>query len=288
MVLAHFQASDTDSVERQIEEADDEIERLWSQIDEIDEQTEECHRAGTAIISALQVSMAPLMAELAVERGRAEELPQVDDIGRTCEDIDAEIDRLKTSTSEYQTKANQLQTASRKRATELERTRAELASAKANLDYETQRVKHQHASRQMGFDKHGESWAGLGPTGVGMRTLEVRAEAGLREVAEARAARLQRDVMKLANDHADHQSTIAKLGKRLGRVRGLVLQRDQQLAELSQSTANLQSKLMQSGGDGDTSALDLDLGHGSTLTSRKSLGRKNAAGSTGRLPQLSF
>merc|ERR1711879_740225 len=152
---------------------------------------------------------------------------------------------LRKNINDCQAKVEQLETASRKRATEKQKTRAELASAKARLEYETQRAKHQDVHRQLGFDKHGESWAGLGPTGIGKRTLEVRAEGRLREVAEARAARLQREVMKLTNDHADHQANISKLGKRLGRVRGLVLLREQQLQELSQSTANLQSQLMQ-------------------------------------------
>merc|ERR1719375_2096864 len=97
----------------------------------------------------------------------------------------------------------------------------------------------------MGFDKHGEAWAGLGHTGIGKRTMEVRAEAKLREVAEVRAARMQRDVMRLETDRADHQSTISNLGRRLGQLRSQVVQRDMHLADLSKSTASLQSQLTQ-------------------------------------------
>merc|ERR1712110_81627 len=102
---------------------------------------------------------------------------------------------LRNGISANQRKVNELQNGSRKRAAELRKTRADLANTKETLEYETQRVKHHDLSRQMGFDKHSEAWAGLGTTGVGMRTLEVRAEKRLREMAEMRAGKLQRDVM---------------------------------------------------------------------------------------------
>eukprot|EP00435_Cladocopium_sp_Y103_P071215 s36_g37.t1 len=95
--------------------------------------------------------------------------------------------------------------------------------------------------RQLGLP--GSAWVGLGPPGMGKRTLQVRAEKRLRESAEERSARLLREVAGLAGDTAEHQATIESLSRRLDKVRSLIRDKETRLSSAAQQTTQLQARL---------------------------------------------
>merc|ERR1712187_496911 len=72
---------------------------------------------------------------------------------------------------------------------------------------------------------------------------EVRCEKKLRESAEQRAGRLSRDVTRLSSEAAMHQAEIAKLSKRLHRVRHSSTKKGQHLESASALTTTLNTKL---------------------------------------------
>ncbi|CAK9101819.1 Uncharacterized protein SCF082_LOCUS47600 [Durusdinium trenchii] len=112
---------------------------------------------------------------------------------------------------------------------------------------------------------------GLGPAGIGKRTLQVRAEKRLRESAEERSARLVREVAALAGDTAEQQATIESLSRRLEKVRTLISQKEARLASAAQQSTQLQARLKGTGCAQD----------------KMFKGRKHVS-STGKLPQLSY
>eukprot|EP00913_Durusdinium_trenchii_P032292 g30237.t1 len=99
--------------------------------------------------------------------------------------------------------------------------------------------------RQLGLP--GSAWVGLGPAGIGKRTLQVRAEKRLRESAEERSARLVREVAALAGDTAEQQATIESLSRRLEKVRTLISQKEARLASAAQQSTQLQARLKGTG-----------------------------------------
>merc|ERR1712176_140408 len=131
----------------------------------------------------------------------------------------------------------------KQRSHELKQFRTELSEVTAKLAYEQQRVRHYDTCKQLGFDSGNEGWAGLGPSGMGRRTMEVRCEKKLRESAEQRAGRLSRDVTRLSSEAAMHQAEIAKLSKRLHRARNHSLEKAQHIEGAAALTSAMQNKL---------------------------------------------
>merc|ERR1719409_2560127 len=145
-------------------------------------------------------------------------------------DVEAEVEHLQLDIAHFQHKAERLQVEERQRSHEISRLCGELSEAYEHLAYEQQCVRHHEVCQQFGIDPSGGGWAGMGPCGIGRRTLEVRAEQKLREHAEQRGGRLARDVTKLASDTSQQQASIAQLGRRLKCVRKSLEDRDKRIA----------------------------------------------------------
>jgi len=182
----------------------------------------------------------------------------------------------------------------RQRSHEISRLCGELSEAYEHLAYEQQCVRHHEVCRQFGIEASGGGWAGMGPCGIGRRTLEVRAEQKLRECAEQRGGRLSRDVTKLASDTSAQQASIAQLGARLMRAKKAHAQRDKLRANADKQTQMLHSKLKLTSGE-DVASQEVDeygapmgSSDGGTAVLSRSNKKKGASASTGKLPQLSF
>lgn len=291
------------SVREELAEVEEHGEALQKELQRSQRELMDVRRAGAAVLSAVESAMAPVMAELAaLRRGALAAVDQAADEGGTltvgaAQDaasaegppagtsvpaLEAEIRHLQFDIGHYHDQVERFQVEERQRSHELARLRDEITEASEELSYEQQRVRHYEICKQLGLD--GGGWAGLGPAGIGRRTMEVRAEKQLREVAQQRTGRLSRDVSRLASDTAAQQSNIEQLSRRLQRVRSCVQAKDMQLQNASVTTSDLHFKLR--GGeaaDPDHSAVD----HGKV---RIAGGKKSHKGSrsTGKLPQLSF
>merc|ERR1712139_153197 len=137
-----------------------------------------------------------------------------------------------------------MQVEERQRSHEISRICGELSEAYEHLAYE----------QQYGVDPSGGAgWAGMGPCGIGRRTLEVRAEQKLRECAEQRGGRLARDVTKLSSDTSQQQASIAQLGARLMRAKKAHAERDRRLLHNHKLAKVLQAKLKVASGNGQPS-----------------------------------
>merc|ERR1712217_57413 len=155
--------------------------------------------------------------------------------------LEAEIRHLQFDIGHYHDQVERLQIEERQRSHELARLRCELGEASEELTYEQQRVKHYEVCKLLGLD--GGGWAGLGPAGIGRRTMEVRAEKELREVAQQRTGRLTRDVSRLASDTSSQQASIEQLSRRLQKLRSSVQDKDRQLQRAASTTSDLHFKL---------------------------------------------
>lgn len=295
MTLAHV--ATVSNVRQELSEAEALEQELKEQVAAMEEEAAQAHSAGAAVLAALQNAMAPLMAELAVAQRDGLGDEENAEVG-TCEEMESEIRHTRLDISHYNQKIQRLQVDDDRRAIELARLTREASDAVAALRYEQVRARHHDAGQRLGVDTLGESWAGLAPTGVGRRTMEVRAERRLREMAEVRAGRLSRDVMKLSSEAAVHQAHIADLSKRLTRTRSLVIDREQQLVEAAKARAKLEVKAkakLQSAMQADRSVSAEDDPTQAVITEPElsvaslSAQRKPATcRSTGKLPQLSF
>eukprot|EP00931_Biecheleriopsis_adriatica_P088028 TRINITY_DN62425_c0_g1_i1.p1 TRINITY_DN62425_c0_g1~~TRINITY_DN62425_c0_g1_i1.p1 ORF type:complete len:296 (-),score=83.35 TRINITY_DN62425_c0_g1_i1:90-875(-) len=252
------------------------------------QELKEARRAGAALLAAAEAAMAPLMAELAAERLTSEsQLPASPSHGQAghgsaVDAVEAEIRHLKLDIEHYQSRAERLQAEERQRFHTLTTLRNELQEASEDLAYEKQRVRHHEICRQLGLPDGG--WVGLGPLGVGKRTLEARAEQKLRESAEDRSARLAREVSRLAGDTAEQQTTIETLSRRLDKVRAITRTKERRLLSAAAHTSELHARLR-----GTTAGPKaLTTAESSSCVSRGSRGKKSISSSTGKLPQLSF
>lgn len=179
----------------------------------------------------------------------------------------------------------------RQREDELQRLQTEVAEAQESLGYEQQRLRHFEVCQKIGPSAGG--WAGLGPNGIGRRTMEVRAEKRLRECAELRAGRLAGQVTRLAGDTSTQQSTIGQLSKRLQLVRSLTQNKEQQQADAALKNADLKLKLQKPLGPGtdilgamkEEASLQQAVVDAQGQLSGGSRSRKRIS-STGKLPQL--
>lgn len=276
--------------------------------------------AGSAVLQALEAAMVPLMAELAltrqackeycVEQGEAfitgqgelpaEAKPKQQSAAQIIEDSQAEITHLSLDIAHFQHQAERLQIEERQRSHEISRLCGELSEAYEHLAYEQQCVRHHEVLHHvgMGSDSAGGGWPGMGPCGIGRRTMEVRAEQKLRECAEQRGGRLARDVTKLSSDTSQQQASIAQLGARLMRAKKAHAERDRRLVHNHKIAKIMHSKLKVASGDGqaapaqpaDPKADDLLATSDSDGAGRSMRAKQKGFGtaSTGKLPQLSF
>lgn len=320
MTVAHVANAST--VREELAEAEEQAEALHRELIIAQRAATEARRAGAAVLGAAEAAMAPLMAELAVVRRacrgdgygdiEAQQSPR-----STCAGLEVEIQHLRLDIAHFQSQVDRLQAEDRHRSHELGRLRGELAEASENLAYEQHRVRHYDNCRQLGLQSG--NWAGLSPSGLGRRTVEVREEQKLREKAEQRLGGLSRNITVLASNAVTQHSTIEKLGKRLQRVQSELQVKDQHLVGASKTTAGLQAHLraIEGSGDGENNfekGLEADdnggaensdgaakklagneggssiaRGHGARNKSMKSSEhRRKLTGSTGKLPQLSF
>eukprot|EP00928_Gymnodinium_smaydae_P037946 TRINITY_DN26277_c0_g1_i2.p1 TRINITY_DN26277_c0_g1~~TRINITY_DN26277_c0_g1_i2.p1 ORF type:complete len:350 (+),score=97.17 TRINITY_DN26277_c0_g1_i2:104-1051(+) len=298
-------------------EAEAEVQRLEEELEAARRDAASARRAGATVLGALEAAMAPLMAELAVERRRAlaaalpSEAPRMDCSGDAAA-LAAEVQRLQGELAAQREEVERLQAAERKRGNELRRLRVDATDAMDSLGYEQQRVRHYEVGLQLGFEPTGDGWAGLGPSGMGRRTMEVRAEKRLRETAEQRASRIAQQVVKLSSEASSQQGLIAHLSKRFLRLRRLSQSRDKQLAGSSSDAGALEEKLREHSrnvaklleslagenllpeeqpsviSEGGLASDAPDKYWPKTLSQQKLAQPRSKTASTGRLPQLSF
>lgn len=258
-----------------------ESKKMQEELQRTQKQLEESRRAGSAVLGAVEGAMAPLMAELAMERQRVDHIlpstPRADGAATkdSADTLEVEIQHFKLDIEHYQGRTEELQIEERKRLHVLEGLRSSLEEASEDLAYEKQRVRHHEVCRQLGLPDGG--WVGLGPLGVGKRTLEARAEKKLRESAEERSARLAREVTRLAGDSTEAQITIEQLSRRLDKIRVIARTKDRRLQSAAAQTSELHARLRGSPSDGAKDTF-----------SPKTASRKMNSASTGKLPQLSF
>jgi len=323
MTLAHLLTTGT--VRQELADAEEDIVALREELANAVREATEARQAGSAVLGALEAAMAPLMAELAAVRKANREnnavpaaaAPVADPAQGTLQeprDLRAEaelvVKHLHVDLQCEQEKVERLQVEQRQRARELGRLQGELAETGDSLAYEQQRVRHYEVCKQLSSDK--VSLAGLGPSGVGRRTMEVHSEKRLRETAEQRAGRLSREVTRLTSDIGWQQTTITELSKRLKQLQHSVRDKDGQLAGATKQTSALHAKLrdgMKSLDKADSPApekgsgrhvdlmqkgpskMDTDLAAqlNALIGSSKKMRRPTKTNrSTGRLPQLSF
>mmetsp|Transcript_89647 Transcript_89647/g.109728 ORF Transcript_89647/g.109728 Transcript_89647/m.109728 type:complete len:278 (+) Transcript_89647:3-836(+) len=273
---------DAEELQQQLAQAEEEYQEIHQQLAHSQFDLQEARRCGGLLLSAAEAALAPLMLELARAREATDLLlPPVlakDEVKETStsapslssrEAIEAEIQHLKADIDHFKTVAARLQTEDTQRYYILNSLRNELTEATEELGYQCDRARHHEVCRQLGLP--GSAWVGLGPPGIGKRTLQVRAEKRLRESAEERSARLMREVAGLAGDTAEHQATIESLSRRLDKVRSLIKEKETRLSSAAQQTTQLQARLKGIGCSQD----------------KMFKSRKHVA-STGKLPQLSF
>lgn len=279
--MAVAQGPDERAMRAEMREMESESKRVQDELQRTQKQLEESRRAGSAVLAAVEGAMAPLMAELAMERQRVDHIlpstPRSEGTATkgSADALEVEIQHLKLDIEHYQGSTEQLQIEERKRLHFLEGLRSSLEEASEDLAYEKQRVRHHEVCRQLGLPDGG--WVGLGPLGVGKRTLEARAEKKLRESAEERSARLAREVTRLAGDSTEAQITIEQLSRRLDKIRSIAQTKHRRLASAAAQTSELHARLRGSPSEGakDTSSSQVR-------------SRKMNSSSTGKLPQLSF
>merc|ERR1712146_374448 len=142
-------------------------------------------------------------------------------MGNAIEELEMQVKHLELDIGLFQERAERLQVEQRQRGHERERLQTELREVKDSLLYEQQRMRHHEVSKRDGYVVRDDVWGGLGPSGIGRRTMEVNAEKKLRDTAEKRSLRLSKDVTKLASDAAQKQASVAQLSRKLSRLRKL-------------------------------------------------------------------
>lgn len=266
MTIAHVATAAT--LRAELAQAESQVVALRDELAEMEELQGQAHQAGVAVLGALEVAMTPLMVELAEARNacgcpdpgpssasrRLASLkvkPDVANIafaglGAGVEDARKasadEIRRRQSDIDGYRQQVEQMQAEDRERSSDISRLVGELSDAMEHLTYEQQRARHLEVCEDLGPAGQ-EGWAGMGPMGLGRRTLQARAEARLRETAEQRGCRLGRDVSRLASDVATQQATIKQLTKRLVRLQKKSSQKEKKLKTVGARAFELQSKM---------------------------------------------
>lgn len=337
MTIGHAQVATVSSAKDELSAVEAQLQQLQSKKEQALNRAAAAQRAGSAVLMALEASMAPLFAELASVRRAAsgsynvvasaeaggdgtpgDEGATVDNAGGTsaplnptdaacahfseaaeaataaCAEVEATIQHLALDVTHYKQQTDRLEIEQRQREHEISRLTAELRDASESLGYERQRARHHEVLDGVGSPTGG--WAGLGPMGLGKRTLEVRAEQRLREFSEKRGSSLTRDVTRLASDAAAHQAVITQLTRRLRRVRTAAQKKDRQLERATSHTSELNARLGVADDGGTAQALDCPGSDDDAVAAPAQApnvpakGRRKAKGSssTGKLPQLSF
>jgi len=250
MTIAHVATASI--VRGELADAEDLIDTRQRELQRAQREVVEARRAGTAVLSAVEAAMAPMMAELAAARAAFGDDEHLLGLGcledeshsgqNPCASLEAEVKHLELDITHYQEQVEHLQIEERKRAHELGLLRSELSDISEQLAYEQQSVRHHQVTQQLGLET-GRSNS-VGTVGIGRRTMEVKAEKQLREAAEQRTGRLSRHVTRLAGDTAHQQAAIDNLSRKLGRVRHAMDLRDHQLSSAALETSGLQAKLM--------------------------------------------
>jgi len=305
MPIAHVATAVT--LRADLVNAQSEADSLRVEVQKTQHEIADVTRAGSAVLAALEASMVPIMAELAFTRQACKEFcaeqgepfilgpsqpsgSQGEQRGsaENVNTLEDDVKHLQVDIAHFQHKGEKLQVEERQRSHEISRLCGELSEAYEHLSYEQQCVKHHETCRQFGVENNGAAWAGMGPCGVGRRTIEVRAEQQLREHAEQRGGRLSRDVTKLASDTSQQQVSIAQLGARLMRVKKAHAERERRLLHNHKSTKLLHAKLRLTSGDGDSQpgSRELEATDPEPVPNRPK--NKALSASTGKLPQLSF
>lgn len=284
MMLTHVPT--VTSVRSELAEAENEEQALKEELQKAHLETAQAQSAGSALLSAVEAAMAPVMRELAAKR---RELGSVDIamafsedaagddgnpaaatlstlLGSSAANLEVEIKHLQLDISHFQEHAERLQAEERQRSHKLKRLREELRDAADDFSYERQRASRYAGRDHPAFEeRHG-------------RRLEIHAETSLRESAEQRSSKLARDITKLSMDTCAQQTTIEQLGRRLEHVRKTVGDKDSRLAEAARATSLLHKKIRGESLSEDVPAED----------SKLSQHKKKGSASTGKLPHLSF
>lgn len=281
------QVATAGSLRSDIVATENEERQLHEELERASRETLEAHSAGSALLSAVEAAMAPLMAELAAARKAcgeadltkafagegADAAPMRALLGENSESLEADIRHLSLDITHYQDRAEALQAEERQRSHELQRLRGELERAAEELSYERQR----HSSFKV---------AECGPGGTAVREMngrrqETDTQQNLRIAAEQRAARLAKDIMRLANDTDAQQATIEQLTKRLDQARKAAGEHEGKLATVVRASQVLKQRL-----SGEGTPVGAEGGDEGQRT--RSLKKNKTSVSTGKLPHLSF
>jgi len=205
------------------------------------------------------------------------------------EQLEAEVQVMERDVCHYREQLERLQKSERLRMQELDWLSHELTQAAERLTYE------QHTVRTHEDCLNAICSTRSSPNLIGPRTIELRAEQRLKELAVRRTGKLSNDVMKLAVGASVQQTTVDALSLKLLRVRSSLLDKDRELLAAQKATAGLESRLALGAGGGSTcSTADRSMPgkasptSGSTRSKSGMTAPRKAAQSTGRLPKLSF
>lgn len=282
------------SLRDELARAEQEEQVLRRELQKAQQEVVEARDAGTALLSAVEAAMEPLMRELVAARqacgdadltsalstgsGRASPEGRDEDLAAlehtTACSLEAEIRHLELDIGHCHEQLERLHLEERQRNHERQKVQGELTHVLENLSYEKQRARHNDMKKQLWPTGEKGSWAGLGPSGLGRRTMEVRSELALRKSAEDRTGKITRDLTRLALDTSTQQSTIEQLERRLVAVRKCAGEQDVHLQKALHSTTELHRRLR-----GEDSPMDEE---------KRRKKKKSGASSTGRLPHLSF
>jgi len=208
------------------------------------------------------------------------------------EQLEAEIQIMEHDVCHCREQLAHLHNSERLRMQELDRLSHELTQAAERLAYEQQTVRtHENCLNAICTTRSS-------PNLIGPRTIELRAEQRLKELAVRRTGKLSNEVMRQAVDASIRQTTVDALSMKLLRVRSTLLDKDRELLAAQKATAGLQSRLVLGAGGGFAGG-PADRCSGKALptsgSTRSKTGKntgvaapRKAAQSTGRLPKLSF
>lgn len=205
------------------------------------------------------------------------------------EQLEAEIQVMKRDVCYYREQLQHFQNSERLRMQELDRLSHELKQSAERLAYEQQTVRtHEDCLNAICSTRSC-------PNLIGLRTIELRAEQRLKELAVRRTGKLSTEVMRLAVDASVQQTTVDDLSTKLLRVRSSLLNRDRELLAAQKVTASLESRLALGVGGNPTGGGAERCMPGKvppTTDSRRNTtgvtAQHKAVQSTGRLPKLSF
>jgi len=258
------------------------LDRKTTEAEELKEQLEaaksdafHAHRAGVAALNAAQVQMQRLQADLARAQGREDGMPTTLSTGfsdgphqigqpsmsgfwstvsssfgpvKTFADdaqqrgLQQEARHLRLDLSHYQHKVETMQAQQQHSEQESTRMKSVMSDLKDQLDYTRQLVKHHEVEQQLQHELT-DTWGGENPCGIGKRTLELRAEQKLREHVEKRNNKLTDQIQKLTGCIANQQLAIQRLEKKVMNGQKKLLQKDQQLAHVTERASQLQGYL---------------------------------------------